>query len=69
VFPTVKELMISNPRMADEQECMDAIVELAKSQHELEKPFKRVTVRASGIPATMTERLRQWVGAADRYGM
>ena len=64
VFPSVKVLVISEARMFDEQHCVDGIVELAKSHHQLGKPFERVTVRAREIP-TAAERLRQWVGGAD----
>jgi hypothetical protein len=69
VFPSVKELIISKPWMVDKQRCMDAIVELAKSQHELDKPFDLVAVRARGIPVGLEDRLEQWVGAAECYEM
>jgi hypothetical protein len=68
-FPSVKELTISEPLVFDEQWFMGAIVELAKSQHELEKPFERVTARGSGIPVGLAEMLRQWVSATDCYGL
>ena len=64
-FPPVKEFTISGVAMLDEEQYADAIVGLAKSQHKLEKPFERVTVRAWGIPVTMAERLRQWVSVVD----
>jgi hypothetical protein len=65
VIPLVKELTISVTWVFDGQQCADAIVELAKSQHELEKPFERVMIRARGIPALTAKRLGQWVGTAD----
>jgi len=66
VFPPIKELTISHPLMVDnEEECMAAIVELAKSQHALGVPFERVTVRVWELPAGMAEMLEPWVGVAD----
>ena len=66
VFPSIKDLTISHPtRVADEEECMNAIVEFAKSQHAKGIPFERVTVRAKRLPAAMAERLKQWVGVVD----
>jgi len=66
VFPPIKELSISYPsRMDSEEECMAAIVELAKSQHALGVPFERVTVRAGELPDGMVEMLEPWVGVAD----
>ena len=64
VFPSVKELTITE-RADDEERCPGAIVELAKSQHELGKPFERVTFHANWLPAALAERLRQWVSVAD----
>ena len=65
VFPPIKWLTISHPLMVDREECMVAIVELAKSQHALGIPFERVTVRAEELPAGMVEMLEPWVGVAD----
>ena len=65
VFPPVKELTIAELAMFDEELYADAIVELAKSQHELKKPFERVKIHAREIPATMEERLGPWVSEAD----
>ena len=68
VFPPIKELTILHPWMeVTEEDCMDAIVGIAKSQHTRGKPFERVTVRANKIPVTMAERLRQWARVADCY--
>ena len=64
-FPHVKELTISKALIVDEEQCVGDIVKLAKLQHELQRPFERVTVSARGIPAAMAERLGQWVGAVD----
>jgi hypothetical protein len=64
VFPHVKTLTILEGRMFDKQLCFDAIVELAKSQYEQEKPFEHVEVLASEIPVGTAERLREWAGAA-----
>ena len=64
-FPIVKRLTISRPLVRSNGErCMEAIVELAKSQRAKGIPFERVTVRGSVIPATMAERLMEWVGEA-----
>lgn len=66
VFPQTKKLGILYPMMGrNQKECMDAIVELAKSQHERGMPFERVTIRTKAIPATIAERLAQYVGVAD----
>ena len=65
VFPPVKELTISEVWMLDKEKCVDAIVGLAKSQHELERPFERVTVRTWGIPVAMVGGLRNWVSVVD----
>jgi hypothetical protein len=65
VFPHVKKLRISEGQMVYKQHCFDAIVELAKSQHEQEKPFKHVTVLASEIPEGTVEKLREWVSTVD----
>ena len=64
-FPPIKRLTISHPSMVDEEECMAAIVELAKSQNALGVPFERVTVRAEELPTGMREMLEPWVGVAD----
>jgi len=65
-LPLIKELTISHPLVVgDEEGCMAAIVELAKSRHALGIPFRRVTVRAEGVPAEMAEMLGPWVGDAD----
>ena len=65
-FPLIKELMISE-WVVDEHQWMDAIVELAESQHRLGRPFECMSVRTRGVPADMAERLREWVSVADCY--
>ena len=66
VFPHIKELTISHPAMGeDEVECLDAIVELAESQHALGIPFERITVHVWSLPAGMAEELGRWVDAVD----
>ena len=68
VFPPINELTILHPLMDDiEEECLEAIVELAKSRHALGIPFGRVTLYTEWLPAGMAERLKQWVGEADCY--
>lgn len=68
VFPQIKRLVILRPVMeGNEEECMEAIVELAKYQHAKGMPFERVTVRASAVPAAVAERLARWVGVVDCY--
>ena len=65
-FPPIKELTISHPKMVDyEDKCMNAVVELAKSQHALGVHFERVTVRAEKLPTAMAETLGPWVSVAD----
>ena len=66
IFPSVKELEISETWMVNKRRCADAILELAKSQYHLEKPFERMTINASKVSKTLAERLRQWVNPADR---
>lgn len=66
VFPPTKELTISHPlTVLSEEECMAAIVGLAKSQHAGGVPFERVTVCMEKLPATMGRMLEPWVGVAD----
>ena len=67
VFPPVKKLEVSGRWEAHRERCMEAVVELAKSQHKLGIPFEHVTVRAREVPTDMTERLREWVSAADCF--
>jgi hypothetical protein len=64
-FPPVKELTILHPMPVSREECMEAIVRLAKSQHVLGVPLERVVVRMAGLPNAMAEELRPWVGAVD----
>ena len=67
-FPSIKELTVSYPTMeGGEGECMEAIVELAKSQHGKGMPFERVTVRAMTLPKALAERLGRWVGAVNCF--
>ena len=67
-FPPIRELVISHPLHTDDNEtCISTIVELARSQHALGKPFERMTVRMSGDSAMMAERLAPWVGAVECY--
>ena len=69
VFPQVKELAILHPVMKDDvEECMDAIVGLAKSQHSLGIPFERLTVHMWDIPARIEEELMRWVDTVDCDG-
>ena len=66
VFPQVKKLTILHPMMEDDEvECMNAIVELAESQHTQGMPFERVTVRTRSLPAGMAEELGRWVSVVD----
>ena len=66
VFPHIKELTILHPSMNTHYiECMDAIEELAKSQHALGIPFERVKIRMWDIPGGMAEELRRWVDIVD----
>ncbi|KAF9778067.1 hypothetical protein BJ322DRAFT_1025421 [Thelephora terrestris] len=41
----------------DDMECMGGIVELAKTQHALERPFEHVELRMSSFPVGMKEDL------------
>ncbi|KAF9783773.1 hypothetical protein BJ322DRAFT_1067017 [Thelephora terrestris] len=69
VFPQIKKLAVLhvNPSMEFEEntECMNAFVELAKSQHALGIPFERVAVRTWRYPPGMADQLRPWVTAVD----
>ena len=63
-FPPIKKLAVSQPPQAPaKQECMAAVVELAKSQHAAGVPFERVTIHMMDPPPEMADRLEQWVGA------
>ena len=67
-FPHIKELTILHPLMeVDEDECLDAIVDLAESQHEKGIPFERMTFRAGWLPVAMAERLMEWVDVVECY--
>lgn len=66
VFPQTKVLAILHPLMEeDDSECMNAIVELTKSQHALGIPFERVTVHMPTLPTGMVEELGRWVNVVD----
>ncbi|KAF9777504.1 hypothetical protein BJ322DRAFT_427364 [Thelephora terrestris] len=68
VFPSIKELAISRlPTGPDAEACMEAIVDLAESQHAKGIPFERVKIHATAFPAEIVEVLRRWVGAVDCY--
>jgi len=62
-FPPIKELTIAK-RSAQllEEECMAAIVKLAKSQYALGVPFECVVFLIKDPPVAMGERLKPWVG-------
>ena len=66
VLPQIKELVISHPMMeVDEEACLDAVVELAKSQHARGIPFERLTIHMWDLPARIGEELMPWVGTVD----
>ena len=65
VFPPVQELTILEPLMFDAHQGMDRLEHLARSRYQLGQPLGRVTIRGRKIPATLAERLRQWVGAVE----
>lgn len=67
VLPPVKHLTISRPWF--DEEGMEALLELAESQHRLGIPFERVTMElptemAEGLKAT-AEGLKRWVATVD----
>ena len=67
-LPPIKRLEISHPSFRPgKEECMAAIVELARSRHALGIPFELITVRMERLPKAMAERLGPWVGAAECY--
>ena len=66
-FPLVKGLTIPRPLVFNQQWCMNRLEEVAKSQHKLGRPFERLTVPTSGIPAALVKRLRKWIGSVDFY--
>ena len=68
-FPSIKELTIMQPSQAPaKQECMAAVVELAKSKHALGVPLERVTIHMRDHPPKMAEWLNPWVGVVDCHG-
>ncbi|KAF9783846.1 hypothetical protein BJ322DRAFT_882676 [Thelephora terrestris] len=68
VFPPIKELTVSHPLCRSDQQCVAAIVGLAKSHHAREIPFERVVICGETMPVGMEERLRPWVGSVEhRY--
>jgi len=63
-FPLIKGLRISEqPEKLLDEECVAAIVELAKSQHTRGVPLDHAVFHTKVPPAGMTERLEPWVGA------
>ena len=73
VLPRIKELAIMHPMAEDgvgifAADVIDAIVELAKSQHARGIPFERLTVHTWDIPAWIEEQLAQWVDTVDCDG-
>jgi 2-methylcitrate dehydratase PrpD len=58
VHPQIKSFTISHPVMVHHRECLEAMVELAKSQHEQGKPFERVVIRTEMPLTEIAERLR-----------
>jgi hypothetical protein len=65
----IAELTIAQPSPAPaEQECMAALVELAKLKHGLGVPFERVTIRTKNHPPKTAEWLGPWVGVVDCLG-
>jgi hypothetical protein len=69
VFPPIKELTILHPSIEDyddeEDGDLNAIVDLAESQHMLGIPFERVVVYTEALPEGLAEKLRQWVGLVN----
>ena len=62
-FPLIKELAIAQPSWVPAgQECMVAVVELAKLQHVVGVPFERVIIYMENPPPEMAEWLSPWVG-------
>jgi len=63
VFPPIKALTIAKRSGQPlDEECMAAIVKLAKSQHALGVPFEHVVFRMKDSPVAMVVRLSPWVG-------
>ena len=67
-FPSIKELALWHPSIDGDDvtvDDLDAIVDLAQSQHALGIPFEWVQVYAGMLPEGMAGRLRQWVDVVD----
>ena len=68
VYPPIKKLELSHLAIVhDKLECISAIVEFAKSQHERGIPFERLDFCMEKLPAGIEERLRPWVHTLDCY--
>ena len=66
VYPPIKELCVHHPAMLHhEEECISAIVGLAKSQHARGIPFERLELLMETLPAGIAERLTPWVGVVE----
>jgi hypothetical protein len=66
VYPPIKELRITHPFMTwRRDECLGAIVELAKSQYMRGIPFKRIKFRTGILRVPIADRLRPWIDAVD----
>ena len=72
IYPPIKELEILDPCLVStiwsKEECLAAIVEFAKSQHERGIPFERVTIRITDPPEAIAEMLRPWVRTVNCEG-
>ena len=65
-FPSFKGLtVIEHLEKPLDEECVDAIVGFAKSQHTRGVPFERATFGVEFPPVGMAERLEPWVGAVN----
>jgi hypothetical protein len=68
VYPSIKELELSHICMSqNKEECIEGIVEFAKSQHGRGIPFERVTFCMERLPAGIAEKLMPWVGVVNCY--
>ena len=62
-------LTISHPDSPDSPdiEFKVAVTAIAKSQHALGMPFKRLIIHRESMPIGIQERLRPWVGCLEYH--
>jgi len=64
-YPSIRVLMLSDPRKTLNEDVVKRLVRLAKTQHEIGVPFEGVKVHSYIPPADLEEKLGPWVGVVN----